>query len=231
MLARLSTLGLATAALLAAAGCGLVDGEKSSTAETYDVRGDIKTIQLNGQAGAVEVVATDTGVRVTERREYTGTSPKTSHRTEGGTLYLVDKGCDTQIRIRKTCETNYRIEAPAGVALTIEVDAAPVTITGITGALDVSTDVGTIKGTGLAGTTRIRTNVGDVDLRYGAAPASLDATNDVGSTTVHLPSGASYSFDVDVDMGDTTIDLPNRPGADHRVKLTADVGDITVRAA
>jgi len=231
MHARLSTLGLATAALLAFAGCGLVDGEKSTTTEAYDVEGDIKTIDLKGQAGAVELVAAEGGIRVTERREYSSTAPKTSHRSEGGTLYLVDKGCDTQLRIRRACETTYRIEAPAGVAVKIQVDAAPVTITGITGPLDVTTDVGAIKGTGLGGATRIRTDVGDVDLRYGAAPASLDATNDVGSTTVYLPSAATYRFEVKVDVGDTTIDLPSRPDADHRIKLTADVGDITVRAA
>ncbi|WP_173071706.1 DUF4097 family beta strand repeat-containing protein [Phytohabitans houttuyneae] len=233
MPARLSTLGLvtaATAALFAATGCGLTDGETSSTVETYDFT-EIKTIDLRGEAGAVEVVATAGGVRVTERREYSGTAPKTSRRTDGGTLFLRDDGCDTQWRIRKNCETTYRIEAPAGISLKINVDAAPVTITGITGPLDVTTDVGAINGTGLAGNTRVRTDVGDVDLRYGAAPDSLDATNDVGSTTVYLPSTAAYRFDVRVDVGDTTIDLPNRADANHRIKLTADVGDITVHAA
>jgi hypothetical protein len=137
-----------------------------------------------------------------------GSAPKTSHRTDGGTLYLVDEGCDTQIRIRKTCETDYRVEAPAGVSLKIDVDAAPVTITGITGALDVTTDIGAINGTGLAGATRVSTEVGDVDLRFGAAPASLDATNDVGSTTIYLPSAAAYRFEVKVDIGDTTSTCP-----------------------
>ncbi|BCB78623.1 hypothetical protein GCM10022251_59610 [Phytohabitans flavus] len=230
MLVRLSTLGIATATLLAAAGCGVLD-EKSSTAETYDVSGEIKNIDVKGQAGLIEVVAGAGGVRVTERRDYSGTAPRTSHRTEGGTLYLVDEGCEAQLRIRKTCETNYRIEVPAGIAVKIDADAAPVTITGITGPIDVSTDVGAVNGTGLAGTTRIRTNVGDVNLRYGAAPASLDVSNDVGSTTVYLPTDEEYHFEVRMDLGDSTIDLPNRPDADNRVKLTADVGNVTVRAA
>lgn len=232
MPSRLSTLGLATAtaAALLTAGCGLT-GESSSTSESYDVSGDIRTINLHAQAGTVEVVAVASGVRVTERREYSGAAPKTSHRTENGTLYLADDGCDTQLRFRKDCDTHYRVEAPAGVTLKIESNAAPVTITGMTGALDITTNVGGITGTGLAGETQIRSNVGDLDLRYGSAPARVDATNDVGSTTLHLPSAATYRFEVKVDVGATTIDLPNKPEADHRVKVTSNVGDITVRAA
>lgn len=234
---RLSTLGLVTAttaALLAATGCDPADdGKASSSEETYEVPGEIKTIDLRGRLGAVEVVAGGGGVRVTEHREYSGTAPQTSHRTDGGTLHLLDKGCEAQDKGKngKTCETRYRIEAPAGVSLKIGMDGGPITITGITGPLDVTTDLGQINGTGLAGDTRVRTNGGDVDLRYGTAPASLDSTNKLGSTTVYLPSAAAYRFEVTVELGNKTIDLPSRPDADHRIKLTAQGGDITVRAA
>jgi hypothetical protein len=231
MLRTLSTLGLAGATLFAAAACGVADIDTSAEEDRYDVPGTVTALDVRAGAGSVTVVATDGPVRVRETRRYSDKPPRTSHRTEGGTLFLADDGCDGKRRFNFRCETDYRIEVPAGVTVTLKADASEITLTGITGALDISTDVGAIKGTGLAGATKARTNVGDVDLRYATVPASVDTSNDVGSTEVYLPSSGSYRFDVDVELGDQSIDLPTSPGAKTLVTMRGNVGDVSVRAA
>lgn len=231
MLRTLSTLGLAGVTLFAVAACGVADIDSSEEEDRYGVPGTVTAIDLRADAGAVTIVATNGPVQVREIRRYSDKPPRTSHRTEGGTLFLVDDGCEGKRRFNFTCETEYRIEVPAGVAVTLEADAADVTLTGITGALDIRTDVGAIKGTGLAGATKAYTNVGDLDLRYAAVPASVDTSNDVGSTAVYLPASGSYRFDVDVELGDQEVGLPTSPDAKTLVTMRGNVGDVSVHAA
>ncbi|MEH1125868.1 DUF4097 family beta strand repeat-containing protein [Micromonospora sp. CPCC 206061] len=231
MLRTLSTLGLAGVTLLAAAACGVADIDTSAEEDRYGVPGTVTALDVRANAGSVTIVATDGPVQVRETRRYSDEPPRTSHRTEGGTLYLVDDGCDGKRRFNFKCETDYRVEVPAGVTVALKADASEVTITGITGALDIATDVGAIKGTGLAGKTKAYTNVGDVDLRFATVPASVDTSNDVGSTAVYLPSTGSYRFDVDVELGDQNIDLPTSPDARTLVTMRGNVGDVSVRAA
>lgn len=231
MLRTLSTLGLAGVTVFAVAACGVADLDTSEEEDRYGVPGTVTALDVRAAAGSVTIVATDGPVQVRETRRYSDKPPRTSHRTEGGTLLLADDGCEGKRRFNFKCETDYRIEVPAGVTVTLAADAAAVTLTGITGALDIRTDVGAIKGTGLAGATKAHTNVGDVDLRFATVPASVDTSNDVGSTTVYLPSTGTYRFDVDVELGDRNIDLPTSPGAKTLVTMKGNVGDVSVRAA
>ncbi|MEJ3745499.1 hypothetical protein WEI85_19680 [Actinomycetes bacterium KLBMP 9797] len=226
-----SSLSLAGVLLLAAAACGVVDTDTSEKEDRYGVPGTVTALDVRTDAGSVTIVATDGPVQVRELHRYSGEPPRTSHRTDGGTLFLAADGCGGKRPFNFVCETEYRIEVPAAVTVTVAADAAAVTLTGVTGALDITTDVGEIKGSGLAGMTKARTNVGDVELRYATVPARVDTANDVGTTKVYLPLSGSYRFDVDVELGNQDIDLPTSPEAKTLVTMRGNVGDVAVHAA
>lgn len=223
-------LPLAVIASLALAACDTSALETAEDLTAYDVPDAVTALDLVGRSGSVEVSVTGGPARVRERRVYADLPPLTSHRVEGGILYLLDRGCGKAADAGGQCATHYQVEVPRGVAVTVKVGAAPVTVTGVTGALDVTTDVGAIKGSGLAGPVRATTSVGDVELRFAAAPRTVEVRNDVGATRVFLPAGGAYRIDARSDAG-PVVDLPSRADAPNAVTLRSSTGEITVGPA
>jgi hypothetical protein len=221
---------LACVALFAVAGCDTSALEVAEDLTTYDVSGAVTALELAGGSGSVEVTAVDGPPRVRERHVYADLPPLTSHRVEGGILYLLDRGCGKAADAEGGCATHYRVEVPRDVAVTVKVRAAPVTVTGVAGPLDITTDVGAIKGSGLAGRTKVVTSVGDVELRYAAVPPAVTATNDVGATRLFLPARGTYRIDAKTAAG-PVVDLPSDPRAKATVTVRSETGAITVGPA
>ncbi|MGN9912569.1 hypothetical protein ACTMTJ_34030 [Phytohabitans sp. LJ34] len=221
---------LAALAAVALAGCDTTALKVAEDLKTYDVPATVTTVELTGGSGSVEVAAVDGPHRVRERHVYADLPPLTSHRVEGGTLFLVDQGCGKAADADGRCSTHYRIEVPRTLAVTVKVRTAPVTVTGMTGALDITTDVGAIRGTGLAGKTKATTSVGAVELRYAAAPPAVDVTNDVGATQVFLPAQGEYRIDAKTAAG-PAVNLPSLPKAKSAITLRSSTGAITVAPA
>ncbi|GAA4673185.1 hypothetical protein [Phytohabitans rumicis] len=216
--------------VLACAGCDTSPLRDAEDLTRYAVPGTVTALDLRGGSGAVEIVAVEGPLRVQERRLYADLPPLTSHRVEDGTLYLVDRGCGKKADAAGQCETHYRVEAPPGIAVTVQVGTAPVTLTGITGPVQVTTEVGAITGSGMAGATKASTSVGDIELRYAAPPSAVDVTNDVGATRVYLPAAGAYRIEAKTDAG-AVVDLPSRPDAANKITVRASTGEITVGPA
>lgn len=223
-------LPMAVLVTLALAACDTSALETVEDLKAYDVPAGVTALDLAGWAGSVEVSATEGAPRVRERRVYADVPPLTSHRVEGGTLRLVDRGCGKAADADGACETHYQIEVPAGLAVTVKVGTAPVTVTGLAGALDVTTDVGAVKGSGLAGPVKATSSVGDVELRFAAAPRAVEVRNEVGATRVYLPASGAYKIEAQSDAA-PTVGLPSRPDAPCAVTLRSTTGEITVAAA
>lgn len=217
-------------AVLLVAGCDTTSLKVAEDATTYEVGGAVTKVELTGGSGSVEIAAVDGPLRVREQHVYADLPPLTSHRVEGGTLHLLDRGCGKAADAGGQCATHYRVEVPRALAVTVKVRAAPVTVTGVTGTLDLTTDVGAINGSGLAGTTTVRTSVGDVELRYATAPPAVTVTNDVGATRLFLPSQGAYRIDAKTAAG-PAVELPSRPDAKNTVTLRSTTGAITVTPA
>lgn len=215
--------------VLVLAGCDTTALEVAEDLTTYDISGTVTALELTGGSGSVEVAAVDGPLRVRERHVYADLPPLTSHRVEGGTLYLLDRGCGKAADAEGQCATHYRVEVPRTLAVTVKVRTAPVTVTGVTGALDITTDVGAINGSGLAGTTKATTSVGDVELRYAAVPPAVDVTNDVGATRVFLPAQGAYR--IDAKTAAPVLNLPSSPGAKSAITLRSTTGAIEVAPA
>jgi len=217
-------------AVLVVAGCDTSALEEAEDLTSYDVAGSVTALDLIGGSGSVEITVADGPVRVRERRLYNGVPPLTSHRVEGGTLHLLDQGCGKAAEAEGQCETHYQVKVPRGLAVTVKVRTAAVTVTDLAGTLDVTTDVGAIKGSGLTGKTKATTSVGDVELRYTAAPPAVEVTNEVGATQVFLPVGGAYRIDAKTAAG-PAVNLPSSPDAKSTVTLHSDTGAITVAPA
>lgn len=217
-------------AILIVGGCDTSALKESEDLTTYDVTDAVTALELIGGSGSVEIKATDGPLRVQERRLYDGVPPLTSHRVEDGTLFLLDRGCGKASDAKGQCATHYSVEVPRGLAVTVTVRDAAVTVTGVAGALDVTTDVGPIKGAELTGRTKATTSVGDVELRYAAAPPAVDVTNDVGATHVFLPAQGAYRIDARTAVG-PVVNLTSQASAKSAVTLRSNTGAITVDPA
>jgi DUF4097 and DUF4098 domain-containing protein YvlB len=140
---------------------------------------------------------------------------------------------------------DYRIEVPAGTAVTVDADAGQVTITGIsaavkitadagavqltdvTGAVEVTAGAGSVRGTGLAGPTTVDSDAGSVDLAYVKAPTNVNVTSDAGKVTVRLPAG-SYAVDAKVSAGNRTVGVTNDPSSPNKITVRSSAGAVEV---
>jgi hypothetical protein len=233
---------VAAAALLA--GCAFIDSANEHEERSYTVDEKVDALSVRDPSGRIEVLTGTGPVSVREQYTYASSPPKTSHKVESGTLNLVNSGCD-QSGLNRRCQVDYRIEVPAGTAVTVDADAGQVTITGITaavkinadagavqltavtGAVEVTANAGTIKGTGLAGVTKVHSDAGSVDLAYVKAPTSVDASSDAGRVTVRLPAG-TYAVDAKVSAGHRTVDVANDPNSPNRITVRSDAGSVEV---
>ncbi|MFG1927439.1 DUF4097 family beta strand repeat-containing protein [Cryptosporangium sp. NPDC048952] len=220
-----AVVGLVTAAALLS-GCDQLLREKSE--EHYEITDAVQKLSVGGDAVQLEVVAGDGPVSVDETVRYNGSKPTTGHRVDDGVLTLDSPGCTG----KKACEVRYRVTAPAGTALSMDVDAGNLDATGLSGAMIVRIDVGQVTThRSLSRSTDVRVGVGDVDMRYAGAPDKVAVTTNTGAVSLVLPGAGPYAVNTHTDVGDTDITVPRSATSRHAVDVTVDVGAITVASA
>jgi hypothetical protein len=207
---------------------------------SYTVAEKVATLSVRSQAGRVEVLPGTGPVAVREEYTYTSTRPDATHTLVGRALNLVDSGCAAQ-----RCTVDYRIEVPAGTAVTVNADAGAVSVTGITaavriaadagavtltnvtGEIDVTATAGAVTGRGLRDTTTVESDGGPVDLTFAAPALSVDVTTDAGNITLRLPSG-SYAVETMTFGGRLVVDVPTDPSSLYHVTARAGTGAVEV---
>lgn len=201
-----------------------VDTENKNTA-SYDVPGKPAKLSVATTAGKVTIVEKDVAsVQVTETRHWEGdTEPTTTHDVTDGTLELRYK-CG-----KKDCWVSYDVTVPRGTAAKVETDAGAVTVTGLSGDLDLSTTAGKIDGTGLtAKNATARTTAGSLDLAFAAAPHDVDAKTTAGRATVRVPDTQAYNVDVEATVGDTDVKVRKDGASTSKIKVRTTAGQARV---
>ncbi len=206
----------------------LLDSKKT---EQYTVAEQVHELVVDSDAGSIRIVATDADrVTVRQTTHWITDEPAPKRTVADGVLRLADadecRGGWTVFR----CETDYVIQVPRDLAVTVKADAGTVKVAGITGNLTIESDAGTVEGTEL-GSDRVKasTDAGNVRLGFTTAPSSVDAETDAGNVDIDLPR-SEYALDLDTDAGGSSVEgIVRYDLSPHTVKASTDAGDIEIR--
>jgi DUF4097 and DUF4098 domain-containing protein YvlB len=202
----------------------------SSEQETsYQVDQPVTSLVVDARAAAVAIDAGDGPASVTERYRYSDAKPATAHEVNGQTLRLTESGCGND-NVR--CETEFHVRVPSGTSAQVTAQAGAVKVSGLGGDVRVTTQAGAVEGTGLAGdTVVVQTKAGAMTLEFAEAPATLQATTELGAVTIRVPGNTAYAVDARSDVGSSKVSVREDAASPHKISVKTQLGAVTVEAA
>lgn len=166
--------------------------------------GHIGAIVLDNTQGHIQVVAGNSHSVTIERTSQTLFASATNNAyLRKGVLHLTSR-CD-----HTACEVDYRIDAPAGVALRITDRNATVSVAGSPGNVAIS-----------------NSDTGDLTLNLAKAPRHLTAATHDGSINITVPHGA-YLLTTATSGKKAVSGITLNRKATHSIHATAS-GDVTI---
>ena len=75
------------------------------------------------------------------------------------------------------------------------------------------------------------TSAGAMTLELAEAPATLQATTELGAVTVRVPASATYAVDVRADVGSSKVSVQQDAASPHKISVKTQVGAVTVEPA
>jgi hypothetical protein len=174
---------------------------------SYAGRPDLVTVQLTD--GNITIVSGSPGrVAVTRNLVWSGGEPSVDEQWNGHAL-TIRQDCPTGWN--ETCEMNYTVAVPPGVALALQTDSG-----------DIATD------DSQAPQTHASSDSGDIALDFAAPPDSVYANSSSGDVTIKVPPGGTYAIDDQSANGDAVINVQHNPAAPRSITAISDDGNITV---
>jgi hypothetical protein len=123
----------------------------------------------------------------------------------------------------------YTLAVPRSVTVRVTAGAGAVRLTGLAGSVTAKANAGLIDATGLtSASVSLTTRVGGISASFTAAPATVQASANVGAIIVHVPGTASYKVAANARVGKTTISAPQSASSGHAITASTDVGAIVV---
>ncbi|MFI1395260.1 DUF4097 family beta strand repeat-containing protein [Streptomyces sp. NPDC020681] len=237
--------------VFALAGCGADADAKSAPVESKSFPLSGKTLTIDTDDSAIELVAADVpGVQVTRQVDgwvFMGNGPDPSWKMADGKLTLRLK-CSA---VASDCEARHTVKVPRDVAVTVDNDNGGVTATGFRTALKIRSDNGSVTVRDASGpltldsdngkvvtervsakSVSVRSENGSVRIGLTAVPERVETVSDNGGITIELPrAGAPYAVTAKSDNGDVDVDVPTDQDSAHVVTARSDNGKVTVRSA
>lgn len=207
----------------------------------------VRAVEVDVEHGRVDVVATDGDLaRVTVTRQWLLGEPGVRDVLEGGVLRL-EAECPTFVTAG--CSVDYRVEAPAGVAVRVTTDRGSVSVAGVTGMVEVDSGAGNVRLDRTRGPARVETSAGNVDgveivaeyldattdagrirLSLAEPPGRLGLKTGAGNIDVALPAApGGYRVTTDTGAGQVDVGVEQNPGGNRAVSATTGAGNIRVR--
>jgi DUF4097 and DUF4098 domain-containing protein YvlB len=217
---------MATILLIPIAACAGTSEEETS----YQVEQQVTALVVNARAAAVAIEAGDGPVSVTERYRWSDAKPATAHQVNGQTLRLTESGCGGNDNVR--CETQFRVRVPRGTSAEVSAQAGAVKVNGLGGDVRVTTQAGAVEASGLsADTVVVQTQAGALRLEFAEAPATLQATTELGAVTIRVPGNVAYAVDARSDVGSSRVSVREDAASPHKISVKTQVGAVTVEPA
>ena len=186
--------------------------------------GPVRSLEVDVEVGRVEVVPGGDEAVITRTRHYLVGAPEARESLLNGVL-RIEAECSGPIAAG--CAVDYRVEVPAGVPVRIRTQRGAVSVTDMTGAVEIDAGAGDVRLTRTRGTVRVGTSAGDV-VGVDLVAEFLDATTDAGRIRLSIadPPGR---LGLKTGAGNIDVGLPAAPGG-YRVATDAGAGrvDVTV---
>lgn len=214
------------------------DAASSSTAaggaqqETASQRHDVAVdrVEVDSDAGALQVRAGADGSATVDRtlRWTGGGKPQVTETVEGTVLRITARCPDNGSGSTDRCEAAFVVTVPKAAAVTADLRAGGITVSGLSGDQTLTTKAGGVRGDDLsAAQVGARSAAGSVDLAFASPPRSVDARSSAGSVTVRVPGGP-YAVDATTSVGHPQVDVPTDASAAARITASSTAGDVTV---
>ena len=182
----------------------------------------VTTIEIHNGAGSVRLEGT-TGSEVSVDASIRRGLRKPSHReTITGGLLVLDAKCPSMFT--NTCNLNYAVRVPAGVAVLIRSDGGGVRLSDLTGSVDASSSGGGISVFRTSGPLRLRSSGGGIS-GEGLRSAAVDASSSGGGVKLAF-AAAPTSVAVDSSGGGVTVELPNTTDS-YQLRVSSSGGSVS----
>jgi hypothetical protein len=217
LIALVGTAGVVVAVL------ALVFPEKDKT--TLAQPGPVRSLEVDVEVGRIEVVPGETdGATITRTRRYLVGGPKAAEALADGILRV---NAECQSLVAAGCAVDYRLEVPAGVPIRIRTERGSVSVTDMTGMVEVDAGAGNVRLTRTRGPVKVDTSAGNVD-GVDLAAQFLDATTSAGRIRLSIAE-APGRLGLKTGAGNIDVRLPTTPGG-YRVATETGAGkaDVTV---
>jgi hypothetical protein len=206
------------------------DGDGHVDTTNYQIGQPVSQLRLDGNAGAVTLIAGDGPVTVTETARYTDDKPVTSHTVEGDTLTLTARECQRVRSVNGRCEVDWEVHAPAGTNVTLHSGAGDIAVTGFAGTVDARTESGGVRGRRLtARSVTAKSEAGDVELTFTQPPDQVKAGSSAGDVDITVPGGVGYDVRARSSTGDPEVDVTQQDGSTHKIEAKTGAGSIEIR--
>jgi hypothetical protein len=201
----------------------LVFPEKERT--TLAQPGPIRSLEVDVEVGRIQVVpGQGDGATIIRTRRYLVGRPKAGEALDDGVLRV---NAECRSVIVAGCAVDYRLEVPAGVPVRIRTVRGSVSVTDMTGMVEVDAGAGNVHLTRTRGPVKVDTSAGNVD-GVDLAPQFLDATTSAGRIRLSVaePPGR---LGLKTGAGSIDVGLPTTAGG-YRVATETGTGkaDVTV---
>jgi hypothetical protein len=183
------------------------------------LRGDVKTVYIDGSAGDVTLVPTSgRDVVVDSRAEGTVWLPKMETRIAGDQVTV--RG-ECHFVVFGSCGATFVVHVPAGVAVRAKTSSGDLRASGLSGPVDFEVSSGDVDLDALSGGTTAHVSSGDITARRLGGSVVLETSS--GDVTGTELTGAAVK--AHASSGDVDVDLASVP---QRVSASSSSGDVTI---
>lgn len=193
---------------------------------TFSHAGPIRQVEVDVEAGAVEVVARQANEAKVERtRKYIWGEPEVRETFVDGVL-RIEASCRRFVTVG--CSVDYRVELPVATTLRIRTRSGSVAVHEMGGAIDAQTAAGAIRLDRTRGPVRATTSAGNIE-GTDIVAQFVDARTSAGRIRLRL-SEPSQRMGLETDAGRIDLALPPAPGG-YRVTTGTGAGKVDISVA
>lgn len=206
-----------------------VEAFSRDTSVTEQQFTDVAALEIQGQAGDIEVIAesrTDVGVTARMSDSWFG-DPDARAEMVGDTLEL-RSDCDGWFAFGCSAAWTVAVPADSTGPVTAVTSAGDVELTGVAGPVTADTSAGDIELRQFAGEVAdLETSAGDVVVDALTAPRELRIDTSAGAIEVVVPD-ETYRVDADTSAGDVDVTVARDPLSQRLIDAETSAGSITI---
>ncbi|HTJ34445.1 MAG TPA: hypothetical protein VL738_14560 [Dactylosporangium sp.] len=222
----------AAVALLALGACGTPkpgpaapgrDAPEQTASNSFEIKDDVSVVEVDSEGGGITIKAGGGAtIKVTETLRYKSQKPDRKQSLDGGELILGSGGCPGN-----DCSISYEIEMPSTLSVRLDSSGGRVSLSGLTGLIDVQSDGGSLAGESLAPPElNARTGGGPIDLKITQAPNRIDIDSEGGNVNLRLTSDG-YALEADLGGGKQSGSVKNDKSSVHKLHVDTGGGNLS----